>query len=112
MIPLYFVLLFYLLYQYQRHWQEHWQDRRYKLIALIRSNGIQAVEWHHRGKKIQLELTKESVAKLSRNRGIGLGNRQGIIIRHFWIEGKLHNTDTFSIQKLKFGDLCQTLSSE
>lgn len=114
MIPLYFVFLFYVLYRYRLYllyrYRLYWHDcdRRYELIALIHSKGIHAVEWHHRGKTLQLQLTKESVAKLSRNRGIGIGIQQGIILRHFWIEGKLHNTDTFSIQKLKFGGVCQT----
>ena len=98
MILLYFALLLYFLYRYRtdRH------DRRHELIALICSKGIRSLEWHHRGNILQLQFTSESVAKLSRNRGNGLGHDDGILIKHFWIEGKLHNTDTFSIRKLKF----------
>jgi len=98
MILLYVLFILYLLYVYLIYYR----DRRYELIALIRSKEIRSLEWRHRGKTFQIKLTKESIAKLSKNTGIGIGKIEGIIIRHFWMEGKKYNTDTFSIKKLKF----------
>jgi hypothetical protein len=105
MIHLYFVLILYLLYMCKILYMEQYNnyyDRRYELIALIHSKSIRSFEWSHHGQIFIIKLTKMSVAKVSRNTGIGIGIKEGIIIKHFWMDGKLHNTDTFSIKKLMF----------
>ena len=75
-------------------------DRRIQLMDLINLHKIHQLEWHHRGHRHMIMLTTQSIAKPSRNRHIGIHKKNGIIIRHFWLDGKLHNTDSFDIQKL------------
>lgn len=101
-IYLYICCLFLLLYLWKR-WKRRPPDyRRLMLMDLINRHQINSIEWHHRNKITKIILTLSSVAMLSRNRNVGLGERNGIIIRHFWSDGKLHNTDTFDIDNLRW----------
>ena len=94
---LYFVCFFYIFFQARRRPILH---RRVLLIDLINMHKIHQIEWLHRGQKYIIMLTSQSVAKPSRNRRVGIREANGIIIRHFWLDGKLCNTDTFAMKKL------------
>lgn len=75
-------------------------DRRVQLINLIQLHQIDRLEWHHRGRVRVIMLTPDSTASASRNRKRGIG--VFIILKHFWLEGKLHNTDAFDMANLRF----------
>jgi len=77
-------------------------SRRIVLIDLINTRKINQLEWCHRGRKYSIILTSESVAKSSRNRRVGIREANGIIIKHFWLEGKLCNTDSFDMKNVRF----------
>ena len=76
--------------------------RRILLIDLINMHKIHKIEWLYRGKKYDIILTSKSVAKPSRNRRLGIDETNGIIIKYFWLDGKLCNTDTFDMKNLRF----------
>ena len=76
--------------------------RRVLLIDLINMHKIQKLEWLFRGKNYDIILTSKSVAKPSRNRRLGIDETNGIIIKYFWLDGKLCNTDTFDMKNLRF----------
>lgn len=78
------------------------QHRRLLLIDLINMRKIHRIQWRHRGRKYSIIFTSESVAKPSRNRRVGIREVNGIIIKHFWLEGKLCNTDSFDMKNLRF----------
>lgn len=75
---------------------------RVLLIDLINMHKIHKIEWLYRGKNYDIILTSKSVAKPSRNRRLGIDETNGIIIKYFWLDGKLCNTDTFDMKKLRF----------
>lgn len=95
---LYFVCFFYIFFQGRRRPILH----RRVLIDLINMHKIHQIEWLHRGQKYIIMLTSQSMAKPSRNRRVGIREANGIIIRHFWLDGKLCNTDTFTMKKLRW----------
>lgn len=78
--------------------------RRLRLIELINTHKINQIEWQHRNKVLQIMLTLNSTAKSSRNteNGHNISKDNGIIIRYFWLEGKLCNTDSFDMKNLRF----------
>jgi hypothetical protein len=80
------------------------RNRRVQLIELINLHKIHHIEWHHRGKVFQIILTLKSIAQPSRNRSTGhnISKANGIIIKYFWLEGKLCNTDSFAMKNLRF----------
>lgn len=80
------------------------RNRRVQLIELINLHKINHLEWHHRGKVVQIMLTLKSIAKPSRNRSDGhnIGLDDGIIIKYFWMDGKLCNTDSFAMKNVRF----------
>lgn len=73
-----------------------------QLIDLINMHKIHEIEWRHRGRRYMIMLTTKSIAKPSRNRDSTAGIPNGIIIRHFWLDGKLCNTDTFAMKNLRW----------
>ena len=93
LLPIICLLLFLLLTRSKNH-------RRLQLIELINLHKIDRIEWHHRGQLFFIMLTTKSIAKASRNRDRGIG--ESIIIKHFWLEGKLCNTDSFLMDKIGF----------
>ena len=98
---LYFVCFFYIFFQ-ARQARRPILPRRVLLIDLINMHKIRQIEWLHRGQKYIIMLTSQSVAKPSRNRRLGIHEANGIIIKHFWLEGKLCNTDSFEMKNLRF----------
>jgi hypothetical protein len=95
---LYFVCICFILFLHCRSDQY----RRLLLIYLINMHKIHHIQWRHRGRTYSIILTSESVAKSSRNRRVGIHKTNGIIIKHFWLEGKLCNTDSFDMENLIF----------
>lgn len=98
---LYFICFFYIFFQ-ARQTRRPILPRRVLLIDLINMHKIRQIEWLHRGQKYIIMLTSQSVAKPSRNRRLGIHEANGIIIKHFWLEGKLCNTDSFEMKNLRF----------
>lgn len=96
---LYFACLCFIFWQYRRKPQNY---RRLQLMELINTHKIYQIEWRHRGRIHKMMLTSKSVAKASRNRRIGIQETNGIIVRYFWLEGKLCNTDSFDMKHLRF----------
>ena len=85
-------------------WYENVRDRRVQLIELINLHQINHIDYHCRGLVYQIVLTLKSKAKPSRNRPAGhnISKTNGIIIKHFWLEGKLCKTDSFDMKNLRF----------
>lgn len=85
-------------------WHKNERDRRVQLIELINLHQITHIDWLCRGKVFQIVLTLKSIAKPSRNRpdGHNINKVNGIIIKYFWLEGKLCNTDSFDMKNLRF----------
>lgn len=98
---LYFACFCYIFFQ-ARQAKRPIFHRRVLLIDLINMHKIRKIEWLHRGQKYTIMLTSQSVAKSSRNRRLGIHEANGIIIKHFWLEGKLCNTDSFEMKNLRF----------
>ncbi len=96
---LYFVCICYIFWHWYSGSDQH---RRLLLIDLINMRKIHQVQWRHRGRKYSIILTSDSVAKPSRNRRVGIHEVNGIIIKHFWLEGKLCNTDSFDMKNIRF----------
>jgi hypothetical protein len=98
LLPLFFFL--FLLLIGSKNLTRSKNHRRLQLIELINLHKIDRIEWHHRGQLFFITLTTKSIAKASRNRDRGIG--ESIIIKHFWLEGKLCNTDSFLMDKIGF----------
>jgi hypothetical protein len=83
-----YYLLFFLFCLY---WVRH-----HIFIGVLNSGIIRRIQWTHRAKIHVIVLTPTSTAKMSRNRNIC----PTVLLKHFWLDDKLCNTDSFQISKL------------
>ena len=74
----------------------------YGVELYINYMGYWPMYWAHRGKIYQLTFGPASSARRSKNINMGLKYDNGILIKHFKMDEKECNTDTFDISKLYF----------
>jgi hypothetical protein len=75
------------------------KKRQEKIIIMVNEKLISELKWNFRGVVHTIILTDISIAKKPRHR-VGLGSEHGIMLKHFWLDGKLCNTDSFNAKNL------------
>lgn len=80
------------------------RNRRLELVRAINNSHVRRIKWTLNNHTAHIMLTQKSYAKMSRNTGPGLSQHNAIIIKFFWLDGKLCNTDTFCIDNLTWND--------